>query len=148
MLVLPCNYNSDRPELTEVDKNYTALEGDSVRLICGYDLKSNPSAIVSWTNPDGEPVMNGERFTMSNGLEEVSLKIANIGKDDNGTWNCTVELPRNNHVYCGSDHERVLQSQLIVVSKLRGGVIHTCNDSQLSSHQFLPVSHKICMWQK
>ena len=108
-----------------MDKNYTAHKGDSARLICGYDLKSNPSAIISWTNPNGEPVMSDERFTMNNGLEEVSLEIANVGKDDNGTWNCTVDMPRNNPLYCDSDHERVLtelQLQLIVFSKLRGGV--------------------------
>ena len=129
-MALPCKifYNSDRLELTEADKTYTAREGDSMRLICGYDLKSNPSAIVSWINPDGEPITISERFTMNNGPEEVSLKIANVDKDDNGTWTCTVEVPRNNPLYCDSDHERVpieLQLQLIIVSKLRGGVIYT-----------------------
>ena len=100
-------------------------------LICGHDLKSNPSAIISWTNPNRKPVTSDEKFTMNNGPEEVSLEITNIGKGDNGTWSCTVEVPRNNHLYCDFDRERVLielQLQLIVVSKLRGGVIHTCND--------------------
>ena len=125
-------YNSDGPELTEADKNYTAHNGDSVRLICGSDLKSNPSAIISWINPNGELVTISERFTMNNGQEEVSLKIANVDKDDNGTWTCTVDVPRNDPLYCDSDHERVLiehQLQLIVVSKLGDGIINMCNDS-------------------
>ena len=63
--------------------------------------------------------MSSERFTMNNGPEEVSLEIANVGKDDNGTWTCTVEVPRNNRDF---EEERVkeLKLQLIVISKLIG----------------------------
>lgn len=115
-------YNSDGPELTEADKTYSALKGESVNLICGRDLKSNPSAIIRWTNPKGEPVTSSER---NNGPEEVSLEIADVGRDDNGAWTCTVEVPRNNSLYCNFEQERVkeLQLQLIVVSKLRDRII-------------------------
>ena len=128
-----CCLNLDGPELTEADKTYSALNGDSVSLICGHDLKSNPSAIIRWTNPKGEPITSSERYTMNNGPEEVSLEIANVGKDDNGTWTCTVEVPRNNPLYCNSEQERVkdFQLQLIVVSKSGVGLvmhamIHDC----------------------
>ena len=66
--------------------------------------------------------MRNERFSMNNGPEEISLKIANVGENDNGTWTCTVEVPRSNLLYCDSDSEqervKELQLQLIVVSKL------------------------------
>ena len=93
-------------------------------LTCGRDLEFNPSVIIRWTNPNGEPVTNSERYTMNNGPDEVSLEIANVDKDDNGTWTWTVEVPRNNPLYCNSEQERVkqLQLQLIVVSKSRGGI--------------------------
>ena len=98
-------------------------------LVCGRDLKSNPSAIIRWTSPNREHVTSSERFIMNSGPEEISLEIANVGKDDNGTWTCTVEVPRNNPLYCysNSEQERVkeLQLQLIVVSKLRDGISHT-----------------------
>ena len=119
-----CNYYSDGPELTKADEVYSAREGDSVTLICGSDLKSNPSATISWTKPKGETVSSSERFTMNNGSEVVSLSITNVGKDDNGTWTCNVEVLRNEILYCSSEQENQQriehnQLQLIVVSKLR-----------------------------
>ena len=95
-----------------------------MNLTCGRDLKSNPLGIIRWTNPKGEPVTSSERFIMNDGPEEVSLEIANVGKDDNGTWTCTVKVPRNNPLHCNFEQERIkeLQLQLIVVSKLRGGI--------------------------
>ena len=121
---MSCYCNSDGPNLTEADKTYSALKGNSVNLTCGRDLKSNPSGIIRWTNPKGEPITSNERFSMNDGPEEVSLEIANVGKDDNGTWTCTVEVPRNNPLHCNFEQERIkeLQLQLIVVSKLRGGI--------------------------
>ena len=135
---------------------YSALKGESVNLICGRNLKSNPSPIIRWTNPKGEPVTSSGRFSMINGPAEVSVEIADVGRDDNGTWTCNVEVPRNNLLHCNSDSEqerfKELQLQLIVVSKLRVEYIYIyiimCKDSQLSSYQLLPVNHKICVWRK
>lgn len=99
-----------------------------MKLICGYDLDSNPIAIISWANSKGETVMSSEKFAMNNGSEEVSLKIANVNKDDNGTWTCTVKVPRNKALHCSSEEERSYLEhchlQLIVVSKLRAGIIN------------------------
>ena len=84
--------------------------------------------------------MRNERFSMNDGPEEISLKIANVGENDNGTWACTVEVPRNNSLYCNSDSEqervKELQLQLIVVSKLRVEYIILC----VMTHNCLHIS--------
>ena len=140
--------------MAKANKTYSAGEEDSMKLTCGRNLKSNPSAIIRWTHPKGEPVTSSERFTMNNGPEEVSLEIANVGKDDNGTWTCTVEVPRNNSLYCNSDSEqervKELELQLIVVSKLKGRILLCVFNHKLSLYimQFHLVNHEICMWRK
>ena len=139
-ILITCCCNSDGPNLTEADKTYSALKGNSVNLTCGRDLKSNPSGIIRWTNSKGEPVTSNERFSMNDGPEEVLLEIANVGENDNGTWTCTVEVPRNNSLYCDSDSEqqrvKEFQLQLIVVSKLRVEYIILC----VMTHNCLHIS--------
>lgn len=61
-------------------------------LICGYNLKSNPSINVTWTNPQGEQVLNSERCTMDDGPEVVQLNISNVTKNDNGMWRCSMQM--------------------------------------------------------
>ena len=106
-------------------------------LICGTDLKSNPSATISWTNPNRSLVVNSDNFTRNDGPEEVALDITNVGKDDNGTWTCTVEVPRNKPHHCSSEKEsepriKQLKMQLIVVSKLKVRLFVHVSDSCLS----------------
>ena len=98
-----------------------------MKLICGSNLVSNPVANISWTNAKGEPITNSEKYTINNGPEEVSLDIAGVYKDDNGTWTCTVAVPVNVSLYCYSELERIqaIPLQLIVHSKLRGGITGT-----------------------
>lgn len=89
-------------------------------LICGYELESNPPATISWTspNPNLEVVVNSESFRMNNGTEEISLTIANVSADDNGTWTCTVEVPRNQPSNCSFEQATVKRHMnLTVVSK-------------------------------
>ena len=97
-----------------------------MKLICGSNLDSNPVANISWTNAKGEPITNSEKYTINNGPEEVSLEIAGVNKDDNGTWTCTVHVvvPVNVSLYCYSEQERIkaIPLQLIVVSKLKGDI--------------------------
>ena len=100
-------------------------------LICGTDLESNPSAIISWTNPKGTLVMSSDTFTINNGPENVTLEIADIGEGENGTWTCAVEVPKNEPLHCSSEKEseprvKYFKMQLIVVSKLRGEIVCIC----------------------
>jgi hypothetical protein len=89
-----------------------------VILICGYELKSNPPATISWTSPSQEIVVNNDSFRMNNGTEEISLMIANVSADDNGTWTCTVEVPRNQPSNCSFERAIVKRHMnLTVVSK-------------------------------
>ena len=62
-------------------------------IICAQDLVSNPPAIIIWTNPEGEIVKNGGRYSYKSsisGPEDVALKINRVNEKDNGTWNCTI----------------------------------------------------------
>lgn len=71
-----------------------ATAGHPVSLICGYNLKSNPSTNVTWSNPKGEKVPNSERYMMADGPEVVQLNIRNVTESDSGTWKCSMpQLP-------------------------------------------------------
>ena len=47
---------------------------------------------MTWTNPQGERVLNSERYTMDDGPEVVQLNISNVTKNDNGMWRCSMQM--------------------------------------------------------
>ncbi len=57
-------------------------------IICGYNLKSHPSATISWTDPRGKEVTNSERYTLDDGPNVIQLNISNVTESDNGMWKC------------------------------------------------------------
>ena len=61
-------------------------------LICGYNLKSNPSTNVTWSNPRGESVHNSGRYMIDDGPEVVQLNIRSVTKSDGGTWRCSLQM--------------------------------------------------------
>ena len=91
-------------------------------LVCGYNLESNPQAVITWTNPQGRSITNSDRYSMNNGPEVVQLSIANVSKNDHGTWSCTMEVSSSEAHDCHPDQERPSRRKdyevlLIVVSK-------------------------------
>ena len=65
---------------------------DSLDLVCGTDLMSNPPATVTWTDPQGNVVMNNSRYTLVNDNTGVRLLFATTIPSDEGTWTCEVRV--------------------------------------------------------
>ena len=72
--------------------NLTSIEGDPVSLVCGYQLRSNPPAIITWLYPNGSTVENSDRIIMDSGSELVQLNVTNTSSSDSGTWTCRIEV--------------------------------------------------------
>ena len=82
------------------------LSGYPVSLICGYDLKSNPPATVSWTDPLRNSV------TTNDNTEVIQFYIAKASPKNNGTWICTIH--QNGTEQDKSKHHEMI---MIVVCK-------------------------------
>ena len=72
-------------------------ENNSVSLVCGKNLQSNPDVNIRWINPKGDSVHmmgndDGDNYSQINGPEVVQLNIANISKTDSGAWTCEIAL--------------------------------------------------------
>ena len=61
-------------------------------LICGYNLDSNPPAVVTWTNPDKNIVSNTDTYVIDDGPHVVQLNITNASERDSGAWICNVSV--------------------------------------------------------
>ena len=74
------------------EEDVYVLLGSPVSLVCGYNLIGNPSAVISWTNPQNKQVNNSGRYQVDNGPKVVQLNITEASKSDGGTWKCTVKV--------------------------------------------------------
>ena len=64
-------------------------------IICARGLESNPPAIITWTNPEGDIVKNGTRYSyqyLIKGPADVTLTIFSVNEKDNGTWGCNISV--------------------------------------------------------
>ena len=77
---------------------YYALLNDSLSLICGTGLDSNPRANITWTAPDGTTVMSDSRYHLENGPDTVRLNIANTSLYDSGMWQCEITVESEQHI--------------------------------------------------
>ena len=68
------------------------MEGDSVSLVCVYELRSNPPADIIWLYPNGSTVENSNRIITDNGPELVQVNITNTSASDGGNWTCRIEV--------------------------------------------------------
>ena len=69
-----------------------ALFDESLSLVCGTGLDSNPSAFVTWTAPDATIITtNVGRYTLDNG-PDVRLNFSHTIIDDTGVWVCDVRV--------------------------------------------------------
>ena len=62
------------------------LEGESLTLVCGRNLDSNPEAVVEWRDPNGNAANN-----LTNGGNELVL-TRTFTRTDAGNWTCTVSV--------------------------------------------------------
>ena len=67
-----------------------ALLDESLSLVCGTDLDSNPQATITWTDPDGTTVMDNTRFNLENGPDIVRLNLSRTLLSDAGMWRCDI----------------------------------------------------------
>lgn len=74
------------------EEDVYVLLGSPVSLVCGYNLIGNPSAVISWTDPQNKQVINSDRYWVDTGPTVVQLNITEASKMDNGTWRCTVNV--------------------------------------------------------
>ena len=108
--------------------------GDSLSLVCGAGLDSNPQATITWTAPDGTTVMDNARFDLENGPSIARLNFTNTILADSGFWKCNTTVISEQHIV--SNGSLVLMSptllgepdiysiQLIVISKYN--YVHMC----------------------
>ena len=66
------------------------LLNDSLSLVCGTSLNSNPQASVTWMAPDGTAIMDNARYDLENGPDVVRLNFTLTILSDNGIWRCRV----------------------------------------------------------
>ena len=83
---------SDTPSFaTGAPTHQYALLGETSLLICGTGLDSNPPANITWTAPDGNTIVNNERYDLENG-PNVRLSITNMTLSEAGVWRCDVSV--------------------------------------------------------
>ena len=75
-----------------------ALLNESLSLVCGTGLESNPTATVTWTAPDGTTVMDNARYDLENGPDIVMLKFTHTILGDTGAWRCEIRVMSDQHV--------------------------------------------------
>lgn len=104
-----------------------ALLNDRLSLVCGTGLESNPSAIITWTAPDGTEVVDSARYHLINGPDVVSLNFEQVVASDIGVWQCDVSVFVENYNVSNANSglEKVMigesihhSIQLIAVGKL------------------------------
>ena len=77
---------------------YYILLGNSVSLVCGTDLDSNPQATTTWTAPDGTTVMDNARYDLENGPNIVRLNLSRTLLSDAGMWRCDIRTESERYI--------------------------------------------------
>ena len=80
----------DGPSLALGPSQHYVLLGNSVSLVCGTDLDSNPQATITWIAPDGTTIMDNARYDLENGPEIVRLNLSHTILSDAGMWRCNI----------------------------------------------------------
>ena len=80
---------------------------DSLSLVCGTDLESNPQASVTWMAPDGTTIMDNTRYDLENGPRFIRLNFTHTIPSDSGIWKCRILV--ESEQYVASDGQLVRQ---------------------------------------
>ena len=90
---------ADGPSLALLGPSqYYALLGDSLSLVCGTGLDSNPQAAITWTAPDGMTVVNNARYDLENGPDIVRLNFSRTILSDTGIWRCDIRTESDQYL--------------------------------------------------
>ena len=73
------------------------LLNDSLSLVCGTGLDSNPQATITWTAPDGTTIKDNAQYDLENGPDIVRLNFTHTIISDTGTWRCDVIVTSERH---------------------------------------------------
>ena len=117
MLATP---HADGPSLTLSSSEHYALLGDSLSLVCGTDLDSNPQATITWTAPDGTTVVDNARYTLDNGPGIVRLNFSRTILSDAGVWRCNVRTESDQYVV--SDGRLVRNDSSVIGVPIQHGI--------------------------
>ena len=85
---------------------------DSLSLVCGSGLNSNPQANITWTAPDGTTVMDSARYDLENGPDIVRLNFTHTVVGDTGIWRCEIIVRSERYII--SNENLVLREQAVI----------------------------------
>ena len=74
------------------------LLNDSLSLVCGTGLDSNPQATITWMAPDGTTIMDNARYDLENGTDFVRLNFTHTILSDTGTWRCSIVVMSEQYI--------------------------------------------------
>ena len=97
--------------------------GDSLSLICGTGLDSNPQATITWTAPDGTIIMDTARYDLDNGPDIVRLNFTHTILSDAGIWRCTATVISEQHVV--SNRRLILMNRTVIGTPVEHSVLLT-----------------------
>ena len=80
-------------------------ESDSVTLICGRNLQSNPRSTITWFDPNGTKVVATENYSQDD-RTDVVLNIKKVDRRYRGQWTCVLDV--NAYIYNCLDDEKML----------------------------------------
>ena len=86
-------------------------ETNSVTLICGHNLQSNPTATITWIDPNGNEISTTDtkNYIQDDGPDVVQLHIKKTNRKERGNWTCNMKIPDSNIcIYDCSDGEKQL----------------------------------------
>ena len=98
--------------MTEGPSQRYVLFGDSLSLLCGTGLDSNPPATITWTAPDGTTIMDNARYNLENGPEVVRLNFTHTIANDTGMWVCEAQTVSDKYIV--SNGQLVRQDGVVI----------------------------------
>ena len=88
----------DGPILTPGPLRHYVLLNDSLSLVCGTGLDSNPQASVTWMAPDRTTITNNARYNLENGPQFVRLNFTHTIPSDSGIWKCQILVESEQYI--------------------------------------------------
>ena len=107
------------------------LLGDSLSLVCGTGLDSNPQATITWTAPDGNTVVNSAQYHHDNGPNIVRLNFTQVLSSDIGVWGCDVMVKSEKYIV--SNGRLVLEEESVIGSTIH----HSIQLIAVSKYEFM-----------